>query len=212
MVKKQQEIENYQSLITVFTDYEKYTLMEYSGNDDTKLVFLNPKNKELGGRLNKVKEGIQNPFTPLSDWVQEEEIELEAMIEAVESLNNLEELKFKLGSKIKSLTETLVDMRAGKKTMKSIFSFKSKEEDINQVEREKCTAEKSLTDMEEIIKIASLNMEEYIGSFKFEKLSAYYKSLKYFSQLSMINASEVNELWDTVSHDKNIIAVSDLER
>jgi hypothetical protein len=47
MIKKQQELENYMCLITVFNDYEKYTLMEYSDNDDSKLVFFNPKNEEL---------------------------------------------------------------------------------------------------------------------------------------------------------------------
>lgn len=47
MQKKQQEIENYLCLISVFTDYEKYTLIEYSDNDDSKLVFFNPKNSEL---------------------------------------------------------------------------------------------------------------------------------------------------------------------
>jgi hypothetical protein len=47
MEKKQQEIENYTCLISVFSDYEKYTLMEYSENDDSKLIFFNPKNIDL---------------------------------------------------------------------------------------------------------------------------------------------------------------------
>ncbi len=51
MLKKQQEIENYLFLISVFSDYEKYTLMEYTNNDDNKLVFFNPKNNELCMKL-----------------------------------------------------------------------------------------------------------------------------------------------------------------
>ncbi len=47
MEKKQTEIENYLTLISVFSDYEKYTLLEYSENDDNKLVFFNPKNTDL---------------------------------------------------------------------------------------------------------------------------------------------------------------------
>jgi hypothetical protein len=38
-------------LVSVFTDYEKYTLMEYSENDDNKLVFFNPKNSDLCVKL-----------------------------------------------------------------------------------------------------------------------------------------------------------------
>lgn len=47
MQKKQQEIENYLCLISMFSDYEKYTLMEYAENDYNKVVFFNPKNSDL---------------------------------------------------------------------------------------------------------------------------------------------------------------------
>ncbi len=58
MEKKQMEIENYLSLISVFSDYEKYTLLEYSENDDNKLVFFNPKNTELCLKLIKLVKKI----------------------------------------------------------------------------------------------------------------------------------------------------------
>jgi len=54
MTKKQEEIENYLCLITVFSDYEKYTLLDYSENDDNKLVFFNPKNTDLCLKLLKL--------------------------------------------------------------------------------------------------------------------------------------------------------------
>jgi hypothetical protein len=54
MNKKHQEIENYLCLISVFSDYEKYTLLEYSENDDNKLVFFNPKNTDLCLKLLKL--------------------------------------------------------------------------------------------------------------------------------------------------------------
>lgn len=47
MQKKQQEIENYLCLVSMFSDYEKYTLMEYADNDYNKVVFFNPKNSDL---------------------------------------------------------------------------------------------------------------------------------------------------------------------
>ena len=45
--KKEKEIENYNTLLSVFTDYEKYTLLEYSDNQDDKLIFFNPKNSDI---------------------------------------------------------------------------------------------------------------------------------------------------------------------
>lgn len=53
MEKKNQEIQNYLNLVSVFSDYEKQTLHEYSGDDD-KLVFFNPKNNELCLKLLKL--------------------------------------------------------------------------------------------------------------------------------------------------------------
>lgn len=47
MQKKTQELENYLTLISMFSDYEKYTLMEYADNDYNKVVFFNPKNSDL---------------------------------------------------------------------------------------------------------------------------------------------------------------------
>jgi hypothetical protein len=40
-------MENYQTMMTIFSDYEKYTLLEYADNQDNKLVFFNPKNNDL---------------------------------------------------------------------------------------------------------------------------------------------------------------------
>lgn len=64
MEKKQQEIENYNCLISVFSDYEKYTLIEYSDNDDDKLIFFNPKNTDLFMKIMKlvINKMIKNKF------------------------------------------------------------------------------------------------------------------------------------------------------
>src|SRR4051812_48147971 len=103
MQKKQQEIENYLCLISVFSDYEKFTLLDYAENDDNKLVFFNPKNSDLCLKLLKMKEGMDNPYIPMFDWLQEEEIDVEAMIEAIASLSTLYETQEKLIQKISNL-------------------------------------------------------------------------------------------------------------
>lgn len=51
MQKKQQESDNYLYLISSFSDFEKYTLMEYADNDYNKVVFFNPKNSDLCSKL-----------------------------------------------------------------------------------------------------------------------------------------------------------------
>ena len=41
--KKDKDIKRYVELMHQFEEHEKYTLMEYAGNDENKLVFLTPK-------------------------------------------------------------------------------------------------------------------------------------------------------------------------
>ena len=51
MQKKQMESDNYLYLISSFSDFEKFTLMEYADNDYNKVVFFNPKNSDLCAKL-----------------------------------------------------------------------------------------------------------------------------------------------------------------
>ena len=205
MEKKQQEIENYLCLISVFTDYEKYTLLEYSENDDNKLVFFNPKNTDLCLKLIKLKEGgVENPYISMYDWLKEEEIDLEAMIEAISHLQVLNETSDKLKQKIIGIVGDVNTLKAGKTSLKSMFSFKSKADDISKLETEKVNCEKTLNDLEGIIKMATYNMDSYIEYFKVEKLAGYYHNLKLFAEMQKTNSTRINELWQTVSLDKNI--------
>jgi hypothetical protein len=53
VVRKEKEIENYQSLLTLFNDYERTTLIEYSDKSHDKLIFVNPENN-IGIKLLKI--------------------------------------------------------------------------------------------------------------------------------------------------------------
>ena len=48
-------------------------------------------------------------------------------------------------------------------------------------------------------------MECFLEYFKNDKLSDYYKHLKVFSSFQKQNDQVLNELWDTVTQDKNMV-------
>jgi hypothetical protein len=150
---------------------------------------------------------MDNPYTPMFDWLQEEEIDIEAMIEAIASLQNLYETYERLTQKISSLDTDLKGLRSGRKSIKSMFSFKSKEEDVKNIETEKLNSEKSLLDLEGVVKLATYNIDSYIEYFKVEKLAGYYHNLKLFAELQKTNSLKINELWECVSQDKNVKAL-----
>ncbi len=138
------------------------------------------------------------------DWLQEEEIDIEAMIEAIAGLQNLYESKDKLIAKLEKIGQEKKNLKEGRKSIKSFFSFKSKNEEMTEIEDLKTKSEKLLADLEGIIKLATYNMDSYIEYFKVEKLAGYYQNLKTFAELQKNNSLKINEVWQTVGLDKNV--------
>jgi hypothetical protein len=138
------------------------------------------------------------------DWLQEEEIDFEAMLEAIASLENMWQNKERLMQHISQLEVKINNLKAGKKTFKSFFNFKSPAEELTIVEAEKATSDKTLADMENVIKLATFNMDNYIEYFKVEKLAGYYKNLNTFAEMQKSNSDKINHVWDSVAHDKNV--------
>ena len=48
-------------------------------------------------------------------------------------------------------------------------------------------------------------MESHLESFKTDKLNEYYRHLKIFATLQKQNDQVLNELWETVGKDRNIV-------
>ena len=147
---------------------------------------------------------MDNPYIPMLDWLQEEEIDIEAMIEAIASLQNLYDNFDKLSQRIINLDTEINNLKTGKKSIKSIFSFKSKNDELVGLENDKGNSEKNLADLDGVVKLATYNMESYIEYFKVEKLAGYYNNLKIFADLQKTNSSKINEMWKCVSQDKNV--------
>lgn len=131
-------------------------------------------------------------------------MDLEAMIEAINSLTSLNEFKDKTSKQIHNLDETLNDLNAGKQSIKTMFSFKSKKDEIESLHIHKIELEKNLSDLNELVKVATYGIESQIDYFKVEKLVNYYQSIKTLAEILKNNSNKANDLWTSVSNDRNI--------
>ena len=195
---------SYNLIENMFSLYEKEAITEYSGNDNSKLVFFNMDNVELGKRLSSNKDQTKNPYDRLYDSLTEDYLDTEAMKEALDSLKGLQESYDKLTKNFTTVNTQLTELQAGKSNLKSIFSFKSREDDINNLIEEKDKIEKNLSLLNHIIKIATFNMQNEITNFKFTCLEHYYDQLKQFEEDTLFNAKLGEELWDIILSDNNI--------
>ena len=108
MTQKENEINYYCNLMNVFEDYEKYTLMEYVNNDENKLVFYNPKNSETYQKIMDIKDKFINPFKKLSSWIEDDILDFKAMLQALESIINLNAVLEGLTLRLKAIEEEIL--------------------------------------------------------------------------------------------------------
>jgi hypothetical protein len=94
-----------------------------------------------------------------------------------------------------SIVNNLNDLNTGKKTIKNIFSIKSKKSETTELETQKTTLEGQINFLENILKISTFNMEKNIISFKEEKLADYYQSLKLCAEIQKYNGRNVIDIF-----------------
>ena len=105
---KEKEINYYYDLMNVFENFEKNTLMEYVDNDQDKLVISNPKNNATNQKILDIKEQFRNPFTDLASWINDDILDFKAMLDALESIINLNNLMDKLSSRLTAIEDEII--------------------------------------------------------------------------------------------------------
>ena len=69
------------------------------------------------------------------------------------------------------------------------------------MEKEKINTEANIQSYEDIIKMASFNMEWYIERFKKEKSYEYFRHLKIFAKTQKTNTAVLDNLWKNVKNN-----------
>ena len=151
----------------------------------------------LSVEINNIQKEIKNPYKDMKDWLEEEELDIDAMLEALQSLDELVKKFEACCDKNESVSKDIQSIQyGGHNKLKQLFR-KSE----NNLEEEKKNNERYIAILYEIIKLASFNMEFYLKNFKEEKIKDYYKTLKTFILDSNNNLQQNKQLWDTISKE-----------
>lgn len=116
--KSEVDKKQYLELVKNFTNYEKENMINYADNNENALIFFNPSNNDLSEKIIKLKQELVNPFLAFRDWLQEEVLDVEAMLVAIKGLYNLLEQENKLKTKLAELEE---DVKKGQQGQVNIF-------------------------------------------------------------------------------------------
>ena len=185
--------------------YEKETMYEMTNKEEEKLIFCNTNNTEINENLKRFQNYVKNPFEKLYLEIVEDLLETEAMIEAYDSIKNLENILMKLKKKLTSLNVQIVDLQSGKTTIKSILSFKNKEEKISALSTEKEVTEKNIQDLEKILRYTIFNMKNEIKKFKEFSIDKYFNELASIVTETEKNEQKNNDIWESILKNNNIV-------
>lgn len=177
--------------------------MLYSDQEKNKLIINNPENLYIKERVDNIYDNLENPYAKIYEWIEEEELDIEALLETINYLNNLNEQCEKLYQKRE---ENKIDIYSVKVTtgLKSIFSFKTVEEERKELEEERKNIENELKEILDLSKICYFAMEKFIIEFKELKIYSYYKCIKKFSIDLKMNNAILNDLWNCLEKDNNL--------
>ena len=203
--KRETEKRQYMEMIKGFSDYEKNNMMSYADNNENSLIFVNPSYSSLSEKVLKLKQEMINPFSAFKNWLEEEFLDVEAMLVAIKQIYDLLQKEEQLKDKLNTLEE---DIKKGQSGQVSFIKglFKKKEDIIAEIEKEKEVTQQKINDIQTIIRIVGDNMENQIEVFKSDKTKSYYKYLKMFAILQRESNRVVRELWTLVKNALNDIS------
>lgn len=201
--------ESHLLLISMISLYEKEALKDYCQDNEDKLIFFNTKNIQLCKTISEVQENLTNPYDKILDAITGDYLDTEALIEALNSINRLQSIYDGLLKKQNSIATQLTELQAGKSNVKSVLSFKSREQDIDALTEEKQKLDQDIQNLGQIIKICSFNMDNEIKEFKTINLDSYYNELNKLEVTILANNKILNELWSSIINDENMKSISD---
>ena len=204
--KREEEIEKYIELIKNFKEYESNNILSYAHQEE-KLIFANSNNSQISEKIEKLKEILLNPYVILEVWIEEEELDTEAMISVINSLVKLQETLDKLRQRSSSIDVEQKKAEAGQTGfLKSIF--KKKDEIINELSKEKETVEDNIKNLSEIIRYSTFSLENQMNKFKEDKIANYFRHLKIFILLQRKNDKNVIDIWRNVKESLSKVPIS----
>ena len=110
MKEKENEIKGIIDILNIFSDYEKNILIQYSKDDMTKLIFMNPDNEEISTRINYINNFLINPFKELLLWIENDILDFKSMLNALEKFKDLNSLFRQTTSKINEINKKIEEI------------------------------------------------------------------------------------------------------
>ena len=192
-------------VINLFGSYETEWLSKLC--DTNHLILKNDANGKIKTSVNQFEFSAQNDMTPydhLFNKVSADILDVEGMIETLEALNRMIDENGNMKAKLKDIEDKIEKNRGGKKSIGSLFKFKTIEEDYTVLCEEKEKLDKNISDLSNVIKVCLYVMKREIKMFKMISLRNYYRELSTLQKEVNKYISIRTQFYDYVLEEQHI--------
>jgi len=198
---------------TMCTDFEKKILTGYQSTASISTVGSETLISDMKEKADKIRtSGDSEPMEYLHAWIKLEGREIEAFLEAIGQREKYIALKGKLLEKQRSANKTLDKVIDGKSTIKTFFSLKGKDEEIEALEKEIANCKKEVEVLNVLIEKIALVLSHYeIDKFKKNKADQYHHVVTMAAQNELGKLRDMSDFWITVLKKKDARTITNLD-
>jgi len=190
----------------VCVEYENKVFDEYHNHSESGRVFTNKGDLELNHDAPRIEYAAKREsIEHLDKWIDYEELEVEALLEAMAQRDKYENLKHKLQEKQREETNYLQQILAGNFSLASRLLGKPKEEEMATLEKQIVNTTQEIETLDQVHSIITLLLaEKEIEKFKGEKLKKYYQVIRTAAENELTNLNTVFGYWDAIGNNSNL--------
>ncbi|CDW81866.1 px domain containing protein [Stylonychia lemnae] len=207
---------NHKQLNDLMGQYEDNNLKQYTETRyENFLLFRHPQKTEAKDILESLPNEIVNPFKVMKLWIKWEQLDIMALIDAVDAKSTLERERIRYHSKKTEDSRDLEKLRRGKKTLKTMFLTKKGQVDkITTLNQKVNEADKQIECFDLYYKIIVLQqLHSAIPFFKRDKIQIYNDLLETYSLQQIKNCQQISACYQKLmAANKQAFEFEDEER
>jgi len=156
----------------------------------------------LKDSINKMNDGLKNPYFNLYHWCKGELFDIEAVYNAIMTRDKIQERLGKSEKKKAGAQKDLDNVTTGRKTVKTLFKNQS---DAGTMVGKIENTEKEIEALNNLYDLLTIYLgETVVPEFKGRKYKIYGKIVQQFNVMQINNAHQVASFWSQILSNPNI--------
>jgi len=191
-----------------FGSYEETNLKFYAGQQlENFMIFKHPHKFEAKTCIEDLPKAVTNPFRVMKLWLKWETMDIQAMIEAIESRSELEGKRQQIVTRRANKQKELDKLKQGKKGFTQMFKTQNSIiNSITNLTREVQQADKEIECYDVYIRTLTLQINHAaIPYFKKDKVSLYNDLINTYSQQYINNSQQISQCFAKIMELNSMI-------